>query len=300
MRAAGVQYEEHRDGLVFAYRTREALEHDYAALDPVRQFGFEISPILGGDEVRALEPALAETVSGGYYLPRERSVRPDTLVRGLVNFLQGRGVVIRRNQPVSGIETSDQRATVVIAGDKRIAAEAVVVAAGAWTPRVVQSLRVPVPIEAGKGYSIDLTPPPPLPRAVRHPLYLHETRVAITPLNGMIRLAGTMEFSGLNHHVRPERVAAIARSAGWAIDGWPQETPTTGPGVRVWNGPRPMTPDGLPVIGWLPGYRNLAVASGHAMLGVTLATATGDAVADLITTDRAPEVIAPFDPARFV
>ena len=300
MRAAGVQYEEHRDGLVFAYRAREALEHDYAALEPVRQFGFEISPMLSSDEVHALEPALSATVSGGYYLPQERSVRPDTLVRGLVDFLQARGVVIRRNQPVSGIETSDQRATAVIAGDKRIAAEAVVVAAGAWTPSVVRSLRVPVPIEAGKGYSIDLTPPPPLPQAVRHPLYLHETRVAITPLNGMIRLAGTMEFSGLNHHVRPERVAAVARSAGWAINGWPQETPTTGPGVRVWNGPRPMTPDGLPVIGWLPGYRNLAVASGHAMLGVTLATATGEAVADLITTGHASEVIAPFDPARFV
>jgi D-amino-acid dehydrogenase len=300
MRAAGVQYEEHRDGLLFAYRTREALEHDYAALEPVRRFGFEISPILSSDDVHALEPALAETVSGGYYLPQERSVRPDTLVRGLVTFLQGRGVVIRRNQPVSGIETSDHRATAVIAGDKRIAAEAVVVAAGAWTPSVVRSLRVTVPIEAGKGYSIDLTPPPPLPQAVRHPLYLHETRVAITPLNGLIRLAGTMEFSGLNHHVRPERVAAVARSAGWAIDGWPQETPTTGPGVRVWNGPRPMTPDGLPVIGWLPGYRNLAVASGHAMLGVTLATATGEAVADLITTGHASEVIAPFDPARFV
>jgi D-amino-acid dehydrogenase len=60
-----------------------------------------------------------------------------------------------------------------------------------------------------------------------------------------------------------------------------------------------MTPDGLPVIGWLPGYRNLIVASGHAMLGLTLAPATGEAVADLITTGRAPDVIAPFDPARF-
>jgi D-amino-acid dehydrogenase len=115
----------------------------------------------------------------------------------------------------------------------------------------------------------------------------------------MIRLAGTMEFSGLNHQIRPERVAAIARSAGWAIAGWPERTPTSGPGVKVWTGPRPMTPDGLPVIGWLPGYRNLAVASGHAMLGISLAPVTGEAVADLVTSGRAPDVIAPFDPARF-
>jgi D-amino-acid dehydrogenase len=199
---------------------------------------------------------------------------------------------------VSGIETSGNRATAVFAERRRIPAETVVVAAGAWTPRVLAPLRVPVPIEAGKGYSIDLAQPP-LPEPVGRPLYLHETRVAITPLDGMIRLAGTMEFSGLNHHVREERVEAIARSAGWAIRGWPERTPIAGSGVRVWNGPRPMTPDGLPVIGWLPGYRNIAVASGHAMLGLTLAPATGEAVAELVTTGRAPEVIAPFDAARF-
>jgi D-amino-acid dehydrogenase len=173
-----------------------------------------------------------------------------------------------------------------------------VVAAGAWTPRLLAPLRVPVPIEAGKGYSIDISPPP-RPHQPRRPLYLHETRVAITPLNGMVRLAGTMEFSGLNHEIRSERVAAIARSAGWALRGWPQPAPLSGPDVRVWTGPRPMTPDGLPVIGWAPGYQNLAIASGHAMLGVTLAPPTGEAVATLVAEGRTPDEIAPFTPARF-
>ncbi len=299
LREAGVRYEEHRDGIVFAYRTAEALQHDYAQLEPVRRLGFELSPLLDGDALRGLEPSLSETVVGGYWLPRERSLRPDTLVRGLADFLSERGVVLRRNTPVSGIETTGKRATAVFAGGERVPAEAVIVAAGAWTPRLLRPLGVRVPIEAGKGYSIDLAPPPALPHPVSRPLYLHETRVAVTPLDGMVRLAGTMELSGLNHHMRPERVAAIACSAGWALAGWPEETPTSGPGVRVWTGPRPMTPDGLPVIGWLPGYRNLAVASGHAMLGVTLATATGEAVAQMIATGNAPEIIAPFDPSRF-
>jgi D-amino-acid dehydrogenase len=299
MRQAGVQYEEHRDGLLFAYRNIAALEHDYAALEPIRHFGFDISSPMDGDALRALEPSLSETVAGGYWLPQERSVRPDSLVRGLDDYLQGCGIEVRRNTPVTGIETSDRKVIAVFAGGERIPAQAVVAAAGAWTPRLLKPLRVNVPIEAGKGYSIDLTPAPVLPHPVGRPLYLHETRVAITPLDGMIRLAGTMEFSGLNHDVRQERVTAIARSAGWAIHGWPDTTPTSGPGVRIWNGPRPMTPDGLPVIGRLPGYDNLIVASGHAMLGVTLAPTTGDAVAELITTGRAPDVIAAFDPARF-
>jgi D-amino-acid dehydrogenase len=318
MREAGERYDEHRDGLLFAYRTTEALEHDYAALEPVRRFGFEVSPIMSGDELRTLEPSLSETVSGGYWLPQERSVRPDTLVRGLIDYLQERGGEVHRETSVSGIETNGNKATGVFAGGQsgiettdgtatavitaagdRIPAATVVVAAGAWTPRLLKPLQARVPIEAGKGYSIDFAPAPALPEPVRRPLYLHETRVAITPLNGMIRLAGTMELSGLNDNVRQERVAAITRSAGWAIRGWPEQTPTSGSGVRVWNGPRPMTPDGLPVIGRLPGYRNLIVASGHAMLGVTLAPATAEAVADLITTGHVPEVISPFDPTRF-
>lgn len=297
LRAAGVVFEEHRDGLLFVYRAPETMEHDYAALEALGDVGLGVSPILRGGALWELEPALSETVAGGYWLPQERSVRPDTLVRGLRAALREQGVEIR-DQEVTGVETRGARGAGVVAGGQRQPAAQIVVAAGAWTGPLLRPLRAPVPITAGKGYSIDLAPQP-LAQPVRRPLYLHETRVAITPLDGMIRLAGTMEFSGLNHRLRPERVAAIARSAAWALRGWPDPTPVSGPGVRVWTGPRPMTPDGLPVIGWLPGYRNLAIASGHAMLGVTLAPATGEAVADLLTTGVLPEPARPFDPARF-
>src|SRR5215210_7986442 len=141
MREAGVRYEEHRDGLLFAYRTTEALAHDYAALEPVRQFGYEITSIMSGNELRALEPSLSETVSGGYWLPQERSVRPDALVRGLSAYLQDQGVEVRRDTPVSGIETAGGKATAVIAGSQRIPAETVVIAAGAWTPHLLKPLR---------------------------------------------------------------------------------------------------------------------------------------------------------------
>jgi D-amino-acid dehydrogenase len=297
LRAGGVEYEEHRDGLLFAYRSAETLEQDYAALEPIRRFGFEMTPILNGSAVRDLEPALSESVTGGYWLPQERTVRPDTLVQGLRAALQQHDVEIRDVQ-VSGIETSGARASAVFAEGERQPASQIVVAAGAWTAGLLRPLRVPVPVTAGKGYSIDLAPQP-LAEPVQRPLYLHETRVAITPMNGMIRLAGTMEFSGINHTLRQERIAAIARNAAWAIRAWPDPTPTSGPGVRVWTGMRPMTPDGLPVIGWLPGYRDIAVASGHAMMGVTLAPATGESVADLLTTGALPDVARPFDPARF-
>ena len=170
-----------------------------------------------------------------------------------------------------------------------------VVCAGAWTPAVLRPAGVRIPIEAGKGYALDYAPPPPLPRPLRHALYLHEARVAVTPLDGLVRLAGTMELSGLNDRIAPGRVAAIARAGASFLRGWPAD-----PGRAVaWAGARPMTPDGLPVIGLAPGFGNLAVASGHAMLGVTLAPATGEAIAELLTTGRVPEVVRPFDPGRF-
>jgi D-amino-acid dehydrogenase len=249
-----------------------------------------------GEALRDLEPGLSDAVNGGFWLPQGRSVRPDSLVRGLTAYLDRRGVEICANTSVSGIEVTDRQVTAVNVNSRRIPAQRVVVAAGERTPPILETLRMRVPIEPGKGYSIDISPPP---RSLSRPLYLHETRVAITPLDGMVRLAGTMEFSGLNDEIRAERVAAIARAASWALRDWPQPAPVSGPGVRVWTGPRPMTPDGLPIIGWLPGYRNLAIAAGHAMLGVTLAPPTGEAVAALIADGRAPDELAPFSPGRF-
>ena len=299
LRADGVAFEEHRDGLLYVYSDPAPMEHDHAALGRLCPPGYPVPARLSGDEARALEPALADAVGGGFWLERERSVRPDSLVAGLLARLERGGTTLRLGETVVGMEAGAGAVRRVVTDRGVLDAEAVVVAAGAWTPRVVAPLGITAPVEAGKGYSVDFAPPPPLPAPIRHPLYLHEERVAITPLDGMLRLAGTMEFSGLNDRVRPERVAALVSRTGDVVRGWPERVATDGPGARVWVGPRPLTPDGLPLIGWAPGFRNLALATGHAMMGVTLAPATAEAVAELVCTGRTPEVIRPFDPARF-
>lgn len=301
LRAAGVAFEEHRDGLLYAYLDDDALRHDLAGIAARLPPDYPPPRHLSGDEARALEPALSDAAVGGFWLEQERSVRPDSLVTGLLARLGSGGTEVRLGERVVGMEVAAKTGMVrtVVTDQGTLAADAVVVAAGAWTPRVVGPLGIRAPVEAGKGYSIDIAPPPPLPAPIRHPLYLHEARVAITPLDGMLRLAGTMELSGLNARVRPERVAALVRRTGEVIRGWPAAFATDGPGVQVWVGPRPMTPDGLPLIGWAPGVSNLALATGHAMMGVTLAPATAEAVAELVCTGRVPDVIRPFDPARF-
>ncbi len=294
-RADGIAFEQHADGLVFAYLDPAELERDLRGLELLQPFGYEATP-LDGEAMRELEPALAGTVVGGYHLPQERHVRPDSFVAGLVARLTVDGVDLRGDTPVIGIEHRGDRVTAVETPAGRIAADAVVVCAGAWTPGVLRLAGVrDFPIEAGKGYSLDYAPPPPLPQPVRRALYLHEVRVAVTPLDGLVRLAGTMELSGVNDRLSPRRLMAIARAGARYLQGWPADPAVATP----WTGMRPMTPDGLPAIGRVPGFANLIVASGHAMLGLTLAPATGEAVAELIATGRTPEGLGPFDPARF-
>jgi D-amino-acid dehydrogenase len=294
MRADGVHYEEHRNGLLFAYENRVELEHDHAALAPLARYGWVVPPLLAGDAVRDEEPALRPGLAGGFLLSSERSVHPASLVAGLVAWLRDHGVTFD-SSTVTGVRGERGRVAGVETTAGPVDADEVVVAAGAWTPQIVRNLGVRAPIEAGKGYHVDYTPPPAGVPLLRHSLYLHEKRVAITPLDGMVRLAGTMELSGLNDRIRSERVAALPKRTAEFISGWP----TGVAGLRPWTGPRPMTPDGLPVIGRAKGWANLTLASGHAMLGVTLAPATGDAVAELLETGSTPSIIAPFDPARF-
>jgi len=295
-RADGIAFEEHRDGLLSVYHSPTALERDHAALAPLSHFGYPTPPILSGDALRQIEPVLTDAVIGGFLVPQERHLRPDSLVAALTARLQRAGVEIRPGESVIGIDRQAgdgaSRVCSVITTKDRLAAEAVVICAGVWTPDVLRLAGAqPVPIQAGKGYSLDYTPPP---SPVRRPLYLHESRVAVTPLNGTVRLAGTMEFSGLNHRLTPARLAAIARAGAHVLDGWP-----TDPSVATaWTGMRPLTPDGLPVIGFAPGWSNLAIASGHGMLGVTLGPVTGEAIADLLL-GHPSELLQPFDPARF-
>jgi D-amino-acid dehydrogenase len=290
--AAGVTFEMHQSGIVLASFSPAALERDLAEIESLRPFGVEVQGPFHGDTARELEPALGPAIAGAVWVTTDRHIRPDALTQGLVRHLHGRGVVIRTGTTVTGFEGTNGQITAVLTDRGRLEAEAVVICAGAWSGQVARLAGVRLPIQGGKGYCLDFAPPP---REVRHPIYLHEARVAVTPLEGMVRLAGTMEFSGNNDTIRPARVAAIARQAACCLSDWPADYRQ----AEVDRGLRPMTPDGLPIIGLLPGHRNLAVAGGHAMLGVTLAPATAEALTEMLTTGEMPEVLRPFDPGRF-
>jgi len=121
-----------------------------------------------------------------------------------------------------------------------------------------------------------------------------EGRVALAPYDGALRLAGTMELSGINTNLYEERIAGIRKSADLYLTNWSE-----GDEIIPWVGMRPMLPDGLPAIGRAPTIPNFYIASGHAMLGVTLGPTTAALIADLMTKGQAEIDLTPFDPARF-
>jgi D-amino-acid dehydrogenase len=288
----GMAFEQHKTALLMAYLTGDALDKAAKRLADVEAHDVGTYRVLDGDEARGCEPELSTAVVGAIELSDERYLRPDTLVHGLVDHLTRHGVSIQPGQPVSDLERIGSRVSAVRTPHDRLPCDGVLIAAGAWSDTVTQMIGRRLPLQAGKGYSVDLSPPPAgLARSVE----FGERSVAAVPYEGTLRLCGTMELSGLNRRIDPRRVAAIAR----APDGYLRNWPTRLPGATGWTGPRPLTPDGLPLIGRLPGLANVYVATGHAMLGMTLGPATGEAIADEITTGRRPEVLEPFDPARF-
>jgi D-amino-acid dehydrogenase len=288
--AEGLTFEMHADGEIRAYLDAAELRHAVDSLAAYERVGFEAAA-LTGDEARTLVPDLSDGVVGGIHFPAERHVRPTTLVSALANRLGALGVRFADGAvtaawalPAGGVELRGGF------GSER--ADALVIAAGAWSARVARLLGVALPIRPGKGYSVDYVPGQLASRPV---ISLSEAHCVITPLDGATRVAGTMEFGGLDERISKVRLAAIRRAPGRYLRNWDPDAPSLAPSAGL----RPMTPDGLPVIGRLRPFASVYVASGHAMLGLTLAPRTGSLLADMILDGADPEILAPFSPRRF-
>lgn len=285
----GVEFEMHNTGRIFAYSQLGSMEADLRSFEgtPYRQ------PIpLYGDDLRQFEPALSDEIAGGFLVEEDRTIQPISLVNGLIDKLKVEGVEIRNGSPVVDLETVRNRVVAVRTPSERILADNVVIAAGAWSGAIARMAGVRVPIEAGKGYALDFEPAPVKPK---RSISLKNAQIAVSPFDGGLRLGGTMELSGINDVMAARRIAAIEKGGKQFLRGISDNLKPT----HVRSGMRPMAPDGLPVMGLLPGFGNLSVATGHSMLGVTLAPATGTLMAELITTGTTPEVLSPFTPDRF-
>jgi D-amino-acid dehydrogenase len=287
----GVAFEMHKAGTLLAFETRERFDEHLASLDIFERFGL-VPEQLHGDAVQAREPALTGRIRHGLFFPDDRQVEPDSLTRSLLKRCQELGVEIHEHTRLRGFLRRGDAVTGVLTDKGEITGTALLLAAGAWTARMTRQLGIPLPIRPGKGYSVDYSP---APVKLRTSLTLEDARAAVTPLNGFLRLAGTMEFGELEETINLRRVTAIKKAAAEALTGW-DNPPGEGP---PWAGLRPMTPDGLPIIGQLHPLPNVYIASGHGMLGLTLAPATAEIITEAITQQRIPLIAEAVSPRRF-
>jgi len=289
----GVAFDSYRQGMLVVAERRESAETFLNGIAPLREFGFAIpTEVLGGAEMREREPVLSRAVEAGVFIDEHVHVRPMTLVEGLAARVQEMGVTIARHSAVTAVIATASGAVARTRPGEEYAGDAVVVAAGAWTPGLLKPLGCRVPIVAGKGYSFEL--PLRSDHLPRSAMLLMGPHVGCSPLGDRLRVAGTMEFSGVNERIDRRRVEAIARGAARlmpSIDFDRRE--------NVWTGMRPVAPDGLPVIDTVPGTSSVHVASGYSMLGMTLAAPAGELLAEMILTGERPPELAPFGIGRF-
>lgn len=282
----GVEFELHRLGMLVAARDPEAARAELAKLAPMRAFGYELpDDIVGDGALHELEPALAPEVRAGFVVNQHWHVRPDTFTAGLAAALGRMGVEILEGAEVVDFATSNGHVASVRSTAGEHPSDAFVLAAGAWTRPLAQMLDIGVPLAGGKGYSFFVTPSV----VPRHSVLLADVHVGCTPLGERMRIGGTMEFSGLNTRLDQDRIDGIIKGARRSFQPWDDATIDT-----YWAGMRPITPDGLPVLDRAAPYDNVYLATGYAMQGVTLAAPAGEALAQLIVTGRAPDIIKPF------
>lgn len=259
-------------------------------LEELRRFEKAGQPVstteLTGAALRDEVPLASGAVAAGIRINEQRFVDPGRFVQALGRSVVERGATLHTYE-VADVRHSADGVSVHTGSGPVLNADVAVIATGAWLSRLVGRW-VRVPVQAGRGYSFTA----PVDRPVAGPLHLPDARVACTPLNGQLRVTGTMELRDPDVPASEARADAIADSARPFLDGvrWAERS-------EVWVGPRPLSPDGRPLVGQVsePG---IYVAGGHGMWGMTHGPVTGRLLVEQITTGKQPAALREFDPLR--
>jgi D-amino-acid dehydrogenase len=261
-------------GLLYVYRDPVLLE-SYRATNELTAAEFnESARHLDGQQLVEFEPGVKNDLAGAWFFEHDAHLRPDRLIASWRSRLEADGVRFIEGCTLTSLEVTDGRVRAAGTSGETISADTFVIATGAWTPQLEHLLGLRIPIEPGKGYSLIVPRPPHSPRV---PIIFPEHRVAITPFEAGMRIGSTMEFAGYDESIRPARLKQLTDGASHYM-----RDPIPNSFTDPWYGWRPMTYDSTPVIGRCPGRSNVFLATGHNMLGLSMAPATGRLVSELI------------------
>lgn len=284
-------YEE--QGLLMLFKNPKTQQEEITTAEIANEIGIE-AKVLSESEVSAFETGTKTDVIGGVYYPGDAHLYPNILMSQMIAYLKKRGVCFLDNTAVSGFDYDHKKINIIKTHSaKPIKVEHLVIAGGSWTPKVLKLLGLKMLLQDGKGYSITLKNQIERPKI---PSILSEAKVAMTPMGKDLRIGGTLEISNLSPQINMNRVRGILESIPRY---YPDLMPSMPDKKLVWHGFRPCSPDGLPYIGNSVKFSNLTIASAHAMMGLSLAPATGKLVAEIIQDHKTSVDIRLFDPHRF-
>jgi D-amino-acid dehydrogenase len=272
--SSGVDTAFERRGILNVYETGPGLALGRHEADRAREAGLAVEA-LDADAVRDLEPAVRGEIAGAVLYPDEAHCDPAQYSRALADAAAAQGAEVLTGTEVVGLRRAGSNVTHAETTHGVVEADAFVLAAGVWTSDVGRAAGLRLRLEGGKGYHVDFARSDGQPA---RPVFLQEARVTATPFADRFRLTGMLDLCGRDMSIDSGALEAI-ETAGRRAFG-PE---ALGERMAVWRGLRPCLPDGLPAVGRAPGAANVVVATGHAMLGLTLGPVTGVLVREILS-----------------
>lgn len=285
------QFHHEKKGILMVYHTSKTEDEEHKVAKIASNEGLEVD-CLNKAALNAIQPIFSSHVIGAVHYKCDSHTTPNHFMESMKTWLKEHGVIFKTNEEATSFKTKNKQIVSVQTQNKVYEADEFILASGSWTSTLASSLKLNIPIQGGKGYSMDVH----RPTGITIPAILVEAKTAITPMDTFTRFAGTMEFSGNNTIVRKERVEAIAKAVKTyyeTIEINQEEK------QKARSGLRPVSPDGLPFIGKTSHYNNLTVAAGHAMMGWSLGPITGKLVTECIGNKKPSVDLTTLSPERF-
>ncbi|MES2439101.1 MAG: FAD-dependent oxidoreductase [Verrucomicrobiota bacterium] len=279
-------------GLLMLCKSQKGLDEEAHVAKQANELGLK-AEVLDAKGTAALDPAITMSVTGSVYFPEDCHLSPSRFMASIRKRVLAAGGIIESGVIIDDVKIRAGEVVAVTGNGRRFEGEKFVIAGGSWSADLLKTVGLKLPLQAGKGYSLSLPSPPELPQLCS---IFAEAKVAITPMDGSLRFGGTMEVGGLDLSINPARVRGIVKSVNAYF---PRFSEKDFEGIKPWAGLRPVSPDGVPYLGRVPGLTNLLAATGHAMMGLSLGPVSGRLVADLLAGDSPFRPIEAMSPGRF-
>lgn len=288
----GEVFEMEATGCMMMCHSKAAFEKELKVAEGAKKYNLN-TITLDRKALQEYEPDVELDIYGGVLFTDDAHIHPGKFMQALKKRLQEKGANFQFETSVKDFDHNRQEVKTVITDKGQFTADYILLSPGSWLGELTKKLGHPLMIQGGKGYS---TTYDYIEKNIRYPAILVDGRCAMTPWKHTLRIGGTMEFSGLNDKVLVKRMEGIYNSVKKFYPGLKIDFP---PLEKIWTGLRPVSPDGLPYIGALNGMKNVFVAGGHAMLGVSAAAGTGKIIDDLLQNRPTEIPLTAFDTKRF-